>query len=402
MRKDPIEIVSATLEATERCGTLDKVKKDLIICLINRGASRREAAAYVKCHHTTIGRAAARDAAFAAKLSQVEMAGSLATNGMIRRAATDPKYWRAAAWMLERRNPEDYAKRAPHTFTADQVVSLLASVCSAAVKTVQPEKVEEFYKFFDDAFDEVEAKAGPADKVRKATDEEKEDKKKAEATQTPAQNGHSPSGATPSRNGHHPPQAPPAAEVAALAPEPPAPPAAASARRPSPALNDGAETPSEELAAETFVDEDAATDGEFEDDFDQEFGTDDDANDGEDDLDFDWDRVDQLQDAECRYVSADVEPDPVKRVAADRLVRLELARQQLERESNRKSMHHPLDRLSNGLTKDSIRNTLSHIELHRQAKSCTSAEKAKGRCTNEAESEGCDAVPAAAAAAVSG
>jgi hypothetical protein len=402
--KNPVITVASRLDPTERTGALDQVKKDLIIVLVNQGASRREAAAFVKCHHTTIGRTAARDPKFAAKLSQVEMAASLGANGLIRRASEDPKYWRAAAWMLERRNPEDYAKRSPHTFTADQVVSLLASVCSAALPTVQPEKVEEFYKFFDDAFDEVEEKAGPADKARMTG--AKEDKKDAECNPAASHNGLAVNGATPSRNGHHPPQTPPAPEMAAVAPEPPAaPPEAASVRWPSEGVKDGVGTVSCDATTETLADEtgtssfeeDATADGEFDDEFDEELGGDDD-----DDLNIDWDRVDELHDAECRYVSADIEPNPVKRRAADRLVRLELARQQLLRESKRKYVHHPLDRLASDMNRDLTRKALASIELQRQTKSCTSGEQTKGRCTSGAESEGCEAAPAATAAAANG
>jgi hypothetical protein len=419
--KNPVITVANSLEPTERCGVLDEAKKALIIVLVTQGASRREAASFVKCHHTTIGRTAARDPKFASKLSQVEMAASLASNGLIRRASEDPKYWRAAAWMLERRNPEDYAKRGPNTFTADQVVSLLASVCSAALPTVQPDKVEEFYKYFDDAFDEIAEKGGSAADARKLAEAVVADQKDAQSSHLAPRDAESlngatpsPNGVSPSRNGHHPPPAPPAPDATAIIPEPPAaPPEATTVRWPSEAVNGAAAAPprdedavaiEEEVEALPYED-DAAADQEYADEFDDDFDAYGESDDDEsDDLDIDWDRVDELHDAECRYVSADMEPDPVKRVAADRLVRLALAREQLRREANRKaarqSVHHPLHRLAAGVGSGLSHKALSSIGLRKHAKGCTTVEQTKGRCVNAAETAVGEPLPEVAVAAV--
>jgi hypothetical protein len=400
--ENPVITVANSLEPTERCGVLDEAKKALIIVLVTQGASRREAAAFVKCHHTTIGRTAARDPKFAAKLSQVEMAASLASNGLIRRAADDPKYWRAAAWMLERRNPEDYAKRDPHTFTADQVVSLLASVCSAALPTVQPEKVEEFYKFFDDAFEEVEDKTGPAANVPKAR--RKKDKTDVERAQSAPQNGFAANGATPSSNGHHPLQAPLAPEAVALTPEPPAtPPDVASVGWPSEAVDGTTPTPSCEAIGEAANHEVGTAsyeeNAELDDEFDEELGTDDDDDNFSD---ADWDRIEALHDVECRYVSAEEVPDPQERIEANRRVRLALIARRLSEESNRQPVHHPLHRLAGGLAEDTTRKALEDIDLRHNPMSRTTDEELKGRCTNGPETASSGAVPAANAAAASG
>ena len=111
--KKVICTVLQSAKHTPRCSALDDDNKAMVTVLVGPGASRREAVSLVKCNYTTIGRTAARDPAFAAKLPQVEAAAHLAAGDMIRRAASDPKYWRAAAGMLERRNPEDYARRDP-------------------------------------------------------------------------------------------------------------------------------------------------------------------------------------------------------------------------------------------------------------------------------------------------
>jgi hypothetical protein len=420
MKKDPVDIVSATLQPTERCGTLDETKKNLIIVLIGRGASRREAAAYVKCHHTTIGRAAARDEAFGAKLSQVEMAASLARNGMIHRAASEPKYWRAAAWMLERRNPEDYGKRSPNTFTADQVQSLLASVCTAALATVQPEKVAEFQAIFDDAFDEIDEKQttrlAPREIVADRTHLAPRNAATAADNSPPhasnehpvpimSQNGHSHNGRAPSSNGHHPPQSPPAAETAAIDPKPPtAMPEAASA----------ADTLAEETKSFDELDAARIGDGRFGnaqfgdlqfggEEFDDEETSDEDLEDDFDD--FDWERLDELHDAQSRYVSADVVPDPDVRREANRLVRLLLIEKRISAERlpgrpESSPTHHPLNRLVAMAGGDPSRNPLSDMDLRLQSNARTSDENTQGRCVNGLETAVCEPLPAAAAVPV--
>ena len=38
-------------------------------------------------------------------------------------------HWRASAWLLERRNPEDFAARSPRLFTAAQILDMLSHIC---------------------------------------------------------------------------------------------------------------------------------------------------------------------------------------------------------------------------------------------------------------------------------
>ncbi len=312
--------------------------------------------------------------------------------------------------MLERRNPEDYGKRSPNTFTADQVVSLLASVCSGAVKTVNPDQIEEFYGYFDDAFDEVEAKHGTPLVPRNAAAADSKTPPKQPKEQpihAASRNGHSHNGTAPSTNGHHPPSAPPAAESAMVAPEPPAsPPVAASVSWPSEPVSNGngAEDLSSESATHANADQSGSFSNEYEvdafadEDFDTELGDDD-----SDELNgIDWDRIEELHNAECRYVSAKVVPDPVERIAANRAVRLTLAAARLRGQIKPDLMHHPLNRLDKTMDTDVSRNTLPDMDLRQHHKSCTNTENTKGRCMNGAETADCDAVPAAAAGTVSG
>jgi hypothetical protein len=167
MNKSDFKKLKASFHAmqlTPRRGVLDAEKKILVLQLTGSGLSRREAAQFVECAHTTIGRTAARDPEFAAALRQAESISRLQIVAAIRQAAQDPKYWRAAAWMLERRSPEEYAKRDPNSYTADQVISLLARLYNQTLSLLPAEKVEQFQEMLDEALEEIEAKSGPSER----------------------------------------------------------------------------------------------------------------------------------------------------------------------------------------------------------------------------------------------
>jgi hypothetical protein len=334
--------VLQSVTPTSRCGALDDDKKAMVIVLVGQGASRREAASLVKCHHTTIGRTAARDAAFGAKLSQVEAAAHLEAGDMIRRAASDPKYWRAAAWMLERRNPEDYAKRDPTTFTGDQVTSLLASFCNEAQKLVPQEKTAELEKLFDDVLDEIEAKSGQV---------------KRDATTKAAENVCAPlAQAKPSSNGHHP------ASGAADAPVPnngDAHNAQAADDELSYAVN------SEHLADQEEFDPDSADDLSPEGEADDFEPLDNDA------VPPELLRRRQELDEELAAHIGGYATTPPSRAARDFL-----------RYFNRRFMHHPHHRVDASNAADALRKVFDVNDLHQQPTSCTTAPNAQGRCDN--------------------
>jgi hypothetical protein len=117
------EMMAELLPADPRV-ILDDAKKMAVLFYIGLGASRRMAARQIGCCHRTIARAAARDAAFAAEVARAESQADAKCLKMIGQATEQEKHWRAAAWMLERRNPEEFAKRDPHTFSADRVMEM--------------------------------------------------------------------------------------------------------------------------------------------------------------------------------------------------------------------------------------------------------------------------------------
>jgi hypothetical protein len=104
---------------------LDHVKKREILAILTVGCSRRTAARYVGCAAATIQNTADRDAEFAAQLHHANHAAEIEYAKSIEKAAKKEQYWRAAAWALERLNPEDYGKRSPGKLTPEEVRTLL-------------------------------------------------------------------------------------------------------------------------------------------------------------------------------------------------------------------------------------------------------------------------------------
>lgn len=54
----------------------------------------------------------------------------------IQDAAKKSQYWRAAAWALERRCPDDYGPRRAGTLTFDQVRNLLTQVAEIVIQEI--------------------------------------------------------------------------------------------------------------------------------------------------------------------------------------------------------------------------------------------------------------------------
>ncbi len=117
---------------------LDSDKRQRIIALLTVGCSRRVAARHVGCSPSTITRTATRDPAFADQLAQAETNLEVELLDAIRHAAKTDRYWRAAGWLLERKNPQDYARRSPQLYTPHQVVQLLVATLDSLREELPP------------------------------------------------------------------------------------------------------------------------------------------------------------------------------------------------------------------------------------------------------------------------
>ena len=114
--------------AEPRRQALDEEKKRIVIRILRQGHSRRRAAEFVGCSPSTIRRAALRDPAFTESIAKAESESELLCLNNIKQAGMEKRYWRAAAWVLERRYPEDYAARQPGTVPILQIPDLVEEI----------------------------------------------------------------------------------------------------------------------------------------------------------------------------------------------------------------------------------------------------------------------------------
>ena len=88
---------------------LNEAKRREICALVSAGAGIHRAAEYVGCSHSTICREAKRDDAFREQLRRAKATSQLAPLQAMRQAVQTN--WRAAAWMLERSDPDQFGRR---------------------------------------------------------------------------------------------------------------------------------------------------------------------------------------------------------------------------------------------------------------------------------------------------
>jgi hypothetical protein len=123
---------------------LDETRRRKILALLANGSSRRVAARIAGCSHSTIARTAQRDPEFAAELDAAEHNFEVEALRLIRNAAKSGRYWRAAAWLLERRNPRDFAKRTPTTLSEEDAANLAMRVADPIIYKMTDEEFDEF------------------------------------------------------------------------------------------------------------------------------------------------------------------------------------------------------------------------------------------------------------------
>ena len=124
------------MPAKGRTPVLDEGRRREIVAILSVGCTRRAAADYVGCSVTTILRTARRNPDFAEAIRRAESASQVATLTKIQKAADKPQYWRAAAWLLERRHPDDFARRGPDVITRPQLRELMSRLASLIVEEV--------------------------------------------------------------------------------------------------------------------------------------------------------------------------------------------------------------------------------------------------------------------------
>ena len=133
-----------------RRSILDDKMKAEICDRVNRGDTVVEAAEAVDVSLRTVQRAAVRDENFHHEL-KLALGGAPDPLKLMQTAAR--AHWRAAAWLLERQDPEHYAKRPASAARPDQVEAALAFVLEAALETVDPQQRTSAYEHVQAACD---------------------------------------------------------------------------------------------------------------------------------------------------------------------------------------------------------------------------------------------------------
>jgi len=107
---------------------MDEKQKHEIIAILTVGCTRYTAARYIGCRPEDIRREIGCNKEFARQVAKAEEAAEVYYMQRIKDAAKKEQYWRAAAWVLERRCPNRYASRGAHTITFDQLARLMSRI----------------------------------------------------------------------------------------------------------------------------------------------------------------------------------------------------------------------------------------------------------------------------------
>lgn len=85
--------------------------RERVLVYLRRGLYRSDAAKCAGITYKTLREWMLADSAFCAAVKAAESVSVDALAAKIEAAANDPRHWTAAAWLLERRNPQKYGKR---------------------------------------------------------------------------------------------------------------------------------------------------------------------------------------------------------------------------------------------------------------------------------------------------
>ncbi len=113
-----------------------------VVSVLMAGADLRAAADYVGRSQADIRGTAEADAEFQARLDRAEPHFELKQLGNITQAAMREQYWRAAAWLLERKFPSRYAKPDPEALAPAKVRTLLENLVKAVLTEVKDPEVQ--------------------------------------------------------------------------------------------------------------------------------------------------------------------------------------------------------------------------------------------------------------------
>ena len=127
----------------ERRRLMDTAKKVKFAQLVRESHSLEEAAEWVDVSIRTVQRERRRDEDFDHEVRLAQQASPDPLRLMENAART---HWRAAAWLLERTRPEEYAREPANTARDFQVEAALGMLLEAALAATAPEQRAAFYQ----------------------------------------------------------------------------------------------------------------------------------------------------------------------------------------------------------------------------------------------------------------
>jgi len=101
---------------------LDDARQREVCALLSAGCSLQAAAQYIQCAPNTIRREAERNPDFGRRFREARLNAQLSPLQAMRKAAAS--HWRAAAWMLERADPDHFGRHPPPAFRPKQAQTL--------------------------------------------------------------------------------------------------------------------------------------------------------------------------------------------------------------------------------------------------------------------------------------
>jgi hypothetical protein len=120
---------------------LDDVKRGQICALLSAGCGLNAAARYIGCSTVTIRREAIRNQAFRLELRESQVRAQLNPLRAMQNAAKT--HWRAAAWMLERIDPEQFDRRRNADCRPRQLHEIVEAIVQSAVDEIDDDKLRD-------------------------------------------------------------------------------------------------------------------------------------------------------------------------------------------------------------------------------------------------------------------
>jgi hypothetical protein len=120
---------------------LDDVKRGQICALLSAGCGLNAAARYVGCSTVTIRREALRNGAFRIELRESQVRAQLNPLRAMQQAAKT--HWRAAAWLLERADPEQFDRRRNADVRPRQLHEIVDAIVQSAVDEIDDDKLRD-------------------------------------------------------------------------------------------------------------------------------------------------------------------------------------------------------------------------------------------------------------------